>query len=173
MSVALLRSRYPQVDRVYHFTERANLPSIKTHGLLSLNEIGKSGLGEKVKYCSSPTSREVDARHGLDQYVRLCLISNHPMVFRAQERTQLIDLVYVHVGLSVLEAPGVRFAAGVAYQEGVPIYSFAEALERLDFDVLFTRMDWRDPEVNRRRQVARKYEILVPRRIDSGLILWP
>jgi len=173
MSVAQLRGRYPHVDRVYHFTERANVPSIKTHGLLSLHEIRSRGLDDKVRFCSSTTSREIDERHGLDRYVRLCFISNHPMVYRAQERLPVSDMVYVPVAASVLDNPGVRFASGVAFQEGVPIYTFTEALEKLDLDVLFTWQDWHDPAINHRRQVARKYEILVPKMVDPGLILWP
>lgn len=96
------------------------------------------------------------------------------MVFRAKERGALVDPVYVNVALSVLDTPGVRVASGVPYQSGgVQDYPLPEALDVLDWDPLFTWMDWSDPHVNQRVQAARKYEILVPKRVDPSLILWP
>lgn len=173
MSFDLLRKRYPKVDRTYHFTERANVPSLKKHGILSLREIHARGLAAATKFCSSAESRSIDQKRGLDQYVRLCFAHEHPMEYRARERGDMVDPVFVHVDVGVLDLPDVLVASGVPYQAGVQIYPLEEAIETLDFEVLFTWMDWHVPEISHRRQSALKYEILIPKRVDPGFILWP
>jgi len=52
----------------------------------------------------------------------------------------------------------------------VSVYSVEEAKEIIDFEVLYTRTNWRDPDIQRRLQEAEKYEILVPKRIPLELI---
>jgi hypothetical protein len=44
------------------------------------------------------------------------------------------------------------------------------AVDIIDFEVLYTRTDWADPEIRRRLQQAEKYEVLVPKRIPLSLI---
>ena len=45
-----------------------------------------------------------------------------------------------------------------------------KARKIIDFEVLYTRTDWRDPEIQRRLHQAEKYEILVPKKIPLDLI---
>lgn len=170
MTLAQFRALYPAFNRVFHFTEAANIPSINERGILSLREIKTKNILD-VRFCSSPQSRLVDERNGLDQYVRLCFVDNHPMVYRAKERGELTNEVYVPIDSSILELPGVQVAAGIAYQNGVPLYPLAEAFDRLDFEVLYNWADWKDPVVCQRLLIARKYEILVPNRVEAKYIL--
>lgn len=44
------------------------------------------------------------------------------------------------------------------------------ALEKMDFEVVYTRTNWADPEVQARRSVAKKYEVLVPGSIPLEMI---
>jgi hypothetical protein len=41
----------------------------------------------------------------------------------------------------------------------------------IDFEVLFTRTDWKDPEVKARRMAAIKSEILIPTIVPINRIL--
>jgi hypothetical protein len=56
----------------------------------------------------------------------------------------------------------VQFSSEVSNKSGAPIFDAKEAIKRIDFDVLFTDMNWRDPDIQARRQAAIKSEILVP-----------
>jgi hypothetical protein len=40
----------------------------------------------------------------------------------------------------------------------------------IDYEVLYSRTNWSDPQVQQRLQAAEKYEILVPRAIPLDLI---
>lgn len=163
--------RYPDADRLYHFTERANLPSIKALGILSLRELSEQGYAAKIKYCSSVASRLFDEKAGFDRYVRLCFVPEHPMEYRARERGDMVDPVFVNVSNAVLNNPETRVSSGVPFQAGVQLHSLQEALDNLDLDVLLRWKDWRDPKILKRRQIALKYEILVPNHIAPNLIL--
>lgn len=165
------RFRYPQADRLYHFTERANLPSIRSLGILSLRELSEKGGAANVKFCSSVASRLSDERAGLDRFVRLCFVAEHPMEYRARERGDMVDPVFVHVSNAVLNNPDLRVSSGVPYQAGVQLHTLPEAIDNLDLDVLLKWKDWRDPKIFKRRQIALKYELLVPNRIAPNLIL--
>jgi len=93
----------------------------------------------------------------------LAFIRDHPMLFVAQNyENRILNPVWLKMDLSVLFQDGVRFAPGIAYAADTPLLTAEQAAEQLDFDALFTYMDWTDSEVNRRRQAAKKSEILVP-----------
>jgi len=53
------------------------------------------------------------------------------------------------------------YSADVANKRGVRLLGANEAEQEIDFEVLFTYMDLRDPEVQARRRAATKSEILV------------
>jgi hypothetical protein len=50
------------------------------------------------------------------------------------------------------------------------LHSMDDARKMIDFEVLYTRTNWSDPDVQRRLQAAEKYEILVPKAIPLNLI---
>ncbi|MFC1740116.1 DarT ssDNA thymidine ADP-ribosyltransferase family protein [Pseudomonadota bacterium] len=68
----------PECKCLYHFTDERNLDSIREHGLLSWPLLLQTGIAHVP--ASSELSRELDARHGLENYVRLCLTRYHPML---------------------------------------------------------------------------------------------
>jgi hypothetical protein len=64
----------------------------------------------------------------------------------------------------------VKFTPSVSNKAGVRTYTMEEAKKMIDFEVLYTRTNWRDPEIQKRLRRAEKCEILVPRRIPLELI---
>lgn len=66
------------------------------------------------------------------------------------------------IDLSVLLTPGVRYSADISNKSDVEIIDEDAAKNVIDFDVLFTYMDWRNPEIQQRRQMSLKSEILIP-----------
>jgi hypothetical protein len=160
-----------RVPQLFHFTDVSNLPSIREcDGLLSPALLRQM----KKEFCAGgdDTSLELDTKHGIDKYVRLCFDTRHPMAHRLKERKADADLIYLRIDRAVLHQPDVMFSTGVAYARGVEVVTLAEAVERklIDFDVLYSWMDWRDPEIQQRRRAAELCEILVPDYVDLKFI---
>jgi hypothetical protein len=63
-----------------------------------------------------------------------------------------------------------RYSKRGDVEAGVLPLSFCEAVEQMDFEVVYDRTDWTDPEVKQRRLRAKKYELLVPGPIALDMI---
>ncbi len=158
-------------DGVWHFTDRSNLKLIEEHeALLSLAEIDRRGIDVPVPG-GNQWSHDVDRMRGLDQYVHLAFIDDHPMLFRAKQEERIADPIWLKIESSILLQEGARFCTEVSNKSGAVILQAEQAKEQIDFDVLFTYMDWRDPEIQARRQAAIKSEILVPSLVPIEKIL--
>jgi len=158
-------------DSVWHFTARANLESIREHGLLSFAEAQRRGI-EIPEPGGNDWSHSTDKSKGLDAYVHLAFVDKHPMLYVAQEHeNRILDPVWLKIDSSVILGDEVRFCAAVANTSGAHILTAEEAQEAIDFDVLFIRMNWKVPAIQERLKKARKSEILVPDRIPYNKIL--
>ena len=62
------------------------------------------------------------------------------------------------------------FTDDVSNKAGVEIHTIQEARKLIDFEVLYTRTNWSDPDIQKRLQQAEKCEILVPKKIPLDLI---
>ena len=159
-----------KIPMLYHFTDRRNLASIRElGGLYSLVKLNEMGV-QIAAPGGNDWSHEADTRKGLDIYVHLCFRNTHPMEYRAREDDRITDSIFLQISPEVLERDGVMFAADVSNKGGVTIHSLEQAKEMIDFEVLYTRTDWRDSKVKERLQQAEKYEILVPDFIPLELI---
>jgi hypothetical protein len=58
----------------------------------------------------------------------------------------------------------------MANTNNITFHTMDEARGMVDYEVLYTRTNWSDPQVQQRLQAAEKYEILVPRAIPLELI---
>lgn len=149
----------------YHFTDTRNLESIRKHGLLTLYDIKKSRIQVPVSG-GNRWSQEADARRGLDKYVHLCFFNEHPMEYTARVKNKSIkESKFIPISTDVLSWDGIRFTAGVANESGSKLLTLDEASETIDFEVIYDRTDWNDPEIQERIQAAKKYELLIPRSI--------
>ncbi len=95
------------------------------------------------------------------------------MEYRAREEGRIVETVFLSVSPGVLSMPGVLFTADVANKSGEPTLTFDLATQILDFEVVYRRTDWRDPNVQQRLKAAKRYELLVPDRIPENLIRFP
>ncbi len=157
------------VPCVYHFTDERNIPLIRQNdGLLSLAELRRRGI-EPPAPGGNDWSHEADARVGVDEYVHLCLFNEHPMEFRAREDGRIRNTRFIQIQPAVLHCEGIRFTQDVSNKAGVRLLTLEEAVQALDFSVIYDRTDWRDPQVQERRKLAKKYELLVPSHIPLTL----
>ena len=158
-------------DGIWHFTDRSNLELIKEHhGLLSLGEAERRGTKIPVPG-GNEWSHDADRLKGVHEYVHLAFVDDHPMLFRAKQEGRIPDPIWLKIKSSILLDESVRFCSDVSNKSGVPILTAEEAKEEIDFEVLFTYMDWRDPQIQARRQAAVKSEILIPKFVPIGQIL--
>lgn len=159
------------IDGIWHFTDKENLESIqKQGGLLSLRVLKERGL-EIPAPGGNQWSHEADEFKGLDRYVHLTFVNHHPMMYTAKQDGRIKSPVWLKIDSSILLDSGVRCCSSVANCNGSELLDHREAAEQIDFEVLFTRMDWHDPEIHNRRNAAEKSEILVPDEVPIDKIL--
>ncbi len=159
-----------KIPLLYHFTDRRNLPLIKEMGglfpiaLLDQKNIKVPAPG------GNEWSRDADAPKGMGNYVHLCFRSTHPMEYVARQDGRITDSIFLQIHPSVMQFEGVRFTNDVANKAGVESIPIAEAEAQVDFEVLYTRTDWRDQAIKARLSNAEKYEVLVPHVIPLAYI---
>jgi hypothetical protein len=159
-----------QIAVLYHFTDRRNLPLIREHGgLYPMAELRKKNIAVPAPG-GNEWSRDADGLKGMDEYVHLCLRNNHPMEYVARQAGRIADTIFLQIHADVLLWDGVKFTPDVSNKAGVQTHTMDEARKMIDFEVLFTRTDWRDAEIQRRLQQAEKSEILIPKLIPLELI---
>lgn len=158
------------VTSFYHFTDRKNAASIREHGgLYSLAILRAKGI-EILAPGGNEWSHDADEMKGLDQYVHLCFRPNHPMEYVARQDGRISDSVYLQIHPDILQIKGVMFTADVSNKSGVEIVSLEDALKVIDFEVLYTRTDWSNSEIQKRLKQAEKYELLVPDHVPMKYI---
>lgn len=157
----------------FHFTDTRNLPSIREHGLCSLSEIERRNV-PVAAYGGDEISRDIDRSKGLDRFVRLCFNKFHDLEIKARVYDKRIkESAFISVSPEILRLEGVIFTPAVAYKKGCPLLTLNQAVQEMDFSVIYDGLDKYDPEINDRREVTRKYEILVPSSIPPEFLTFP
>ena len=154
--------RQYDIRHVWHFTDRSNIESIiENGGILSLRRIAENNIDVSI-YGGNQWSHDADRHKGLDGYVHLAFIDDHPMLYVAKQEGRIQEPIWLQIDISVLATPGTMYSVDVSNKSGVNLIDNNAAIQQIDFDVLFTYMDWRNPEIQQRRRNAVKSEILVP-----------
>lgn len=160
-----------RIDGIWHFTDQANIDLITEQGgLLSLNQLENRQIKIPIPG-GNEWSHEADKRKKLDKYVHLAFIDDHPMLYVSKQEGRLKNPLWLKIGISVLANSRVLFSTDVSNKRGVDIIDAEKAATEIDFEVLFTYMNWRDPEIQARRQAAIKSEILIPDFVPIDYIL--
>jgi len=168
MNMILQRYKF---DFIWHFTDKSNLDSIQqNNGLLSWGELQRRGISVPTPG-GNQWSHDADKGNGVDNYVHLAFLDDHPMLFCAKQDGRIATPIWLKINSSVLLGDGVRFSSEVSNKAGVQTLTAVEATEQIDFEVLFTRTDWRDPAIQARRRTALKSEILVPWTVPLNMII--
>lgn len=156
-----------RVPCFYHFTDTRNLPSIvQRGGIYPWAELN----GDVLAPGGNDWSHEADQRNGLDRYVHLCLLNEHPMEYRAKERGAILESRFLRIHPSIVYREGIIFFPDVSNKAGVTGLTLAQAADQMDFEVVYDRTDWRNEEIRGRRQAARKYELLIPGHVPLNMI---
>ena len=159
------------IDGIWHFTDRANLHSIEKHGGLFSRKLLDDKCIEIPVPGGNEWSEEADKINGVDKYVHLCFLNNHPMQFLAVQEQRIKDPIWLKIAVSVMLDPKTRYTSEVSNKTGAKILNHKEAVKKIDFEVLFTYMDWKNPAIHKRRCEAEKSEILIPNILPIDKIL--
>ena len=93
------------------------------------------------------------------------------MQYLAREDGRIKNPVWLKIDVSIILMENVLFCADVSNKSDVSLLTAEQAAKEIDFEALFTYMDWRDPIVQSRRQNAKKSEILIPSMVPVDKIL--
>lgn len=158
-------------DGIWHFTDISNVESIiNNNGLMSLGELQRKSISIPAPG-GNQWSHDADIYKGVHEYIHLAFVDDHPMLYAAKKDGRIKNPIWLKIDSSILLDPNVRFTNEVSNKSGVQLLTPDEAREQIDFEVMFTYMDWRNPEVQARRRLALKSEILIPRHIPLNKIL--
>ncbi len=94
-------------DGIWHFTDRSNIELIQEHkGLLSLGEAERRGV-LIPKPGGNEWSHDADKRKGVEEYVHLAFVDDHPMLFCAKQDGRITDPVWLKIKSEILLREGV------------------------------------------------------------------
>ncbi len=98
------------ITKLYHFTDRRNLKSIVEHGgLVSWGDACDRDMSIAAPG-GSDTSHSLDRRMGLEYYVRLSFIPDHPMMHVAMNDGRIDDPVILEIDPQVAYLGGSKFS---------------------------------------------------------------
>ena len=160
-----------KVEAIWHFTDKSNIELIKHNGgLLALGELQRRGVVTPAPG-GNQWSHDADRIKGVHEYVHAAFLDDHPMLYIARLDARIPNPVWLKIDASVILGENVRFTNDVSNKAGVELLTPDQAREQIDFEALFTFMDWKNPEVQTRRRTALKSEVLIPRYSPLNKIL--
>lgn len=119
-----------QIPRLYHFTDRRNLESIRSQGgLHPLSDLVTRGVKVPAPG-GNQWSRDADELKGMGHYVHLCFRSNHPMEYLARQDGRIGDSIFLEIHASVMQFPDVMFTPDVSNKAGVQAVPIAQSPKR-------------------------------------------
>lgn len=127
------------VERLYHFTDRANLPSIiKNRGLLSWGDCKEKGIEIAVPGGDS-SSRMYDKMDNLHHYVRLSFTNQHPMMFVAKREGRIKTPVVLEIEKSIIFDDTTLFSNMNAVKREASIGGSLSDFRKIHFDAVTCR----------------------------------
>jgi hypothetical protein len=152
------------ITSLYHFTDRSNLQSIKKYGLQSLENIAQNNISVS-HFGANRLSHSLDRVMGLDKFVHLSFIQDHPMYHIAKSRGGIVDPVWLEIDISVLFKKKTRICDSVANGYDANIFNVHGITDFINLDAMVYSRDFNI------RKEARKAEILVSNKITIDKII--
>lgn len=155
---------------LYHFTDESNFEKINELGLVSKERMRAECWWPNTTG-GDELSHSLDTVRGIDPFVSLCFTCNHPMKYVAHASGRLPAPKYLAISPNVLAITGVYVAFDIANANDTEIVPLDDALDRLDLEVIYTRTDWSNPEIQARLRAVERMEVLVPHCVPRELII--
>jgi hypothetical protein len=151
------------IKSIWHFTDESNLESISRYGLLSLNDIKRQQI-KVSRYGATHSSHLQDIRKGLDKFVHLAFVKDHPMYHIAKRDGRIINPVWVEIDLSAISDRNTIFSNMLANTHNAKIFNGSMLEKMIDFKTILYEDDFNI------RKEARKAEIMVANQISIDKI---
>ncbi len=155
------------IKKLYHFTDRDNLESIISNGGLYSWADCESKSITIAKPGGSNISRQLDSRDGLQSYVRVSFIKQHPMMYVAMNDNRISNPVLLEIDPEVVEWKGTKYADRNATKNGAHVGSDVEDLELIHFDTVKAQKHF---DLNEDEQPFFQAEVLVKNHIPLKYI---
>lgn len=152
------------ITSIWHFTDKSNLSSIEKYGIHSLRSIISHDI-DVSRFGADRLSHELDTRYGLDKYVHLAFIDDHPMYHVALRRGSIKNPVWINIDISVLFERSTVFSDKVANSSYAQLFGINEVERKISFERMMIRGNTQS------RREARKAEIMVANKIDVDKII--
>ncbi|MEL7152159.1 MAG: DarT ssDNA thymidine ADP-ribosyltransferase family protein [Pseudomonadota bacterium] len=167
--IAAIKNGY-RTRSLFHFTDEANLKSIRQHGLLSKAELDARGI-VPVNPGGDDASRQSDTKEGIYDDVRLSLVRKHSMAYICKRDERQTDQIVFSVDPVVMSLPNVRMSLGMANSSANPKIPLQDAVGFVDVDVMYTNhgRDWSEIRDTVKRN--QKYEVLIPKVVEPRFLL--
>ena len=127
------------IGKLYHFTDRDNLESIINNGGL----YSWAGCEQKGITISKPgggtLSRQLDSRDGLQDYVRVSFVTQHPMMYVAMDEGRISNPVILEIDPEVVCWEGTLYADRNATKTGANVGGTVDDFKRIHFQSVKAR----------------------------------
>lgn len=127
------------ITKLYHFTDRENLESIiRNGGLYSWEDCDNRSIT-----ISRPgggiTSRNLDRRDNLQDYVRVSFVTQHPMMYVAMNDNRISNPVILEIDPQVVYWKGTKYADRNATKNGANVGDSLSDFEAIHFNAIKAR----------------------------------
>jgi len=126
------------IKSIWHFTDLSNMESIEEYGILSLSEIWENDIDVSC-FGADELSHNLDYRIGLDKFVHLSFIKDHPMYHVAKRDGRILTPVWVEIDVDILDESSTLFSNKVANANGAPIFYADKVKKMINFDKMYAR----------------------------------
>lgn len=125
-----------RITKLYHFTDRENLQSIIQHGgLYSWADCKENGI-IIAKPGGSDSSRSLDVRDGLQHYVRVSFVTQHPMMYVAMNEDRISNPVLLEIDPQVIYWKNSKYADRNATKNGARVGGNLEDFKTIHFSAV-------------------------------------
>jgi hypothetical protein len=125
-----------KITTLYHFTDRANIASIKRNGgLYSWQYCERNNIQIPCTGGDS-LSRSLDSRYQLQDFVRVSFCRKHPMKFVAEDQGRINEAVILHINTEVCFFENSMFSDMNATRNGFQCGSEVIDLKRVKFYIV-------------------------------------
>ena len=159
------------IQKLYHFTERDNLEVIINNGgLYSWKDCEDRGITIPKPGGGGPGSLSwsLDARSGLQNYVRVSFTQQHPMMYIAMNEGRISNPVILEIDPEVLYEESTKYSDRNATRNGALIGNDVDAFKRIHFQTIKAKNHF---DLDTEEKPFYKAEILVKNFIPLNKIL--
>ena len=149
------------ITSIWHFTDESNLASIQKHGLLSLALLHEQSIDVSC-YGANSKSHRLDRAKGLDDYVHLSIIKDHPMQYRKKQNGEIPNPIWLEIDVSVLFENKSGCCSQIANASTAKCYNIKDLDKVIDLKTLLNNPRYDNP--------VRKSQLIVANRIDYSKI---